>query len=96
MTYGSLVRQLIADLEDLDAVNMQLEIMCILVLRSPAALGPWCRPYIQQCKHRGYNIGTRLIDEFLAKSKTTKCLNFREAGDKLAKVLSTCSRVAKK
>lgn len=39
---------------------------------------------IFQC--RGYNIGTRLIDEFLAKSKTTKCLSFRDAVDKMAKV----------
>ena len=38
------------------------------------------------CAHRGYNIGTRLIDEFLAKSKTTKCLGFRDAVDKMAKV----------
>ncbi|KAF6260821.1 NO signaling/Golgi transport ligand-binding domain-containing protein [Scenedesmus sp. NREL 46B-D3] len=44
LTYGSLVRQLIADFEDLDEVNKQLEKM-------------------------GYNIGVRLVDEFLAKSK---------------------------
>ena len=35
---------------------------------------------------RGHNIGTRLIDEFLAKSKTTRCLGFRDAIDKMAKV----------
>lgn len=60
LTYGSLVRQLLADLENVEAVNKQLDTM-------------------------GYNIGTRLIDEFLAKSKTTKCLGFRDAVEKLAK-----------
>lgn len=61
LTYGSLVRQLLADLEEVDAVNKQLDTM-------------------------GYNIGTRLIDEFLAKSKTNKCLGFRDAVEKMAKV----------
>ena len=42
--YGSIVRQLIADFEDLDEVNKQLDTM-------------------------GYNIGVRLVDEFLAKAK---------------------------
>ena len=36
---------------------------------------------------RGYNIGIRLIDEFLAKSKTGKCIDFRDTADKIAKVL---------
>ena len=35
---------------------------------------------------RGYNIGIRLIDEFLAKSKTGKCIDFRDTADKIAKV----------
>ncbi|KAK9835170.1 hypothetical protein WJX81_003039 [Elliptochloris bilobata] len=61
LTYGSMVRQLIADLEDISAVNKQLDEM-------------------------GYNIGIRLIDEFLAKSKTGKCGDFRETVDRVAKV----------
>ena len=36
---------------------------------------------------RGYNIGIRLIDEFLAKSKISKCIDFRDSAEKLAKVL---------
>lgn len=36
---------------------------------------------------RGYNIGIRLIDEFLAKSKTTKCVDFRDTADKVARVI---------
>ena len=35
---------------------------------------------------RGYNIGQRLVDEFLARSKTARCADFREAADKVAKV----------
>lgn len=35
---------------------------------------------------RGYNIGQRLIDEFLAKSKTTRCSDFRDTAEKIAKV----------
>eukprot|EP00879_Flechtneria_rotunda_P006619 GHRR01006956.1.p1 GENE.GHRR01006956.1~~GHRR01006956.1.p1 ORF type:complete len:182 (+),score=51.71 GHRR01006956.1:264-809(+) len=60
LTYGSIVRQLIADFEDLDEVNKQLEKM-------------------------GYNIGVRLIDEFLAKSKQGRCSSFREAADVVAR-----------
>ncbi|KAF5836460.1 NO signaling/Golgi transport ligand-binding domain-containing protein [Dunaliella salina] len=34
---------------------------------------------------RGYNIGIRLIDEFLAKSKVSRCGSFRETVDIIAK-----------
>eukprot|EP00877_Chromochloris_zofingiensis_P004652 jgi/Chrzof1/14188/Cz08g28200.t1 len=60
LTYGSIVRQLIADFEDLDEVNKQLDQM-------------------------GYNIGIRLVDEFLAKAKVGRCANFREAAEVVAK-----------
>lgn len=36
---------------------------------------------------RGYNIGVRLIDEFLAKSNVSRCVDFRETADVIAKVL---------
>ncbi|DBA84997.1 TPA: hypothetical protein ACH3X2_005735 [Trebouxia sp. C0005] len=68
LTYGSIVRQLITDLEDLEEVNKQLDTM-------------------------GYNIGIRLIDEFLAKSKTTKCVDFRDTADKIARVRTNASFV---
>mmetsp|Transcript_1379 Transcript_1379/g.4787 ORF Transcript_1379/g.4787 Transcript_1379/m.4787 type:complete len:182 (+) Transcript_1379:148-693(+) len=62
LTYGSLVRQLLADYrEDTAQVNSQLEKM-------------------------GYNIGVRLIEEFLAKSGTQKCGSFRETAETIAKV----------
>eukprot|EP00884_Botryococcus_braunii_P014651 jgi/Botrbrau1/23187/Bobra.0041s0035.2 len=61
LTYGSLVRQLITDLDNIEDVNKQLDTM-------------------------GYNIGIRLIDEYLAKSKSTKCVDFHETAEKIAKV----------
>jgi len=61
ITYGSLVTQLLRDIEDVDAVNARLEKM-------------------------GYNIGLRLVDEFLAKSGVTGCQDFRETAEVVAKV----------
>ena len=40
----------------------------------------------QQLEKIGYNIGIRLIDEFLAKSGVANCSNFRETGDVISKV----------
>ncbi|KAG6538456.1 hypothetical protein ZIOFF_003578 [Zingiber officinale] len=34
----------------------------------------------------GYNIGVRLIDEFLAKSNVSRCVDFKETADVIAKV----------
>jgi trafficking protein particle complex subunit 3 len=52
LTYGAIVRQLLADLSDIESVNNQL-------------------------KEMGNNIGTRLIEEFLARTGTTKCSDFQ-------------------
>merc|ERR1719331_1518171 len=61
LTYGSLVTQLLRDIEDVNAVNTQLEKM-------------------------GYNIGLRIIDEFLAKSGVSACQDFRDTAEVVAKV----------
>ncbi|GMQ11641.1 hypothetical protein CsSME_00054189 [Camellia sinensis var. sinensis] len=34
----------------------------------------------------GYNIGIRLIDEFLAKSNVSRCVDFKETAEVIAKV----------
>uniref|UniRef100_A0A0D9WY87 Trafficking protein particle complex subunit n=2 Tax=BOP clade TaxID=359160 RepID=A0A0D9WY87_9ORYZ len=34
----------------------------------------------------GYNIGTRLVDEFLAKSNVSRCVDFKETADVIAKL----------
>ena len=39
-----------------------------------------------QLEKMGYNIGVRLIDEFLAKSNVSRCRDFRETADVVAKV----------
>ncbi|KAL4554894.1 hypothetical protein LXL04_037503 [Taraxacum kok-saghyz] len=40
----------------------------------------------KQLDQMGYNIGIRLIDEFLAKSNVTRCVDFRETAEVIAKV----------
>ncbi|KAI9797210.1 MAG: transport protein particle 22 kDa subunit [Piccolia ochrophora] len=40
----------------------------------------------KQLDKMGYNIGLRLIDDFLAKSNTGRCSNFRETAEMISKV----------
>lgn len=40
----------------------------------------------KQLEKMGYNIGMRLIEDFLAKSNVGRCANFRETADMIAKV----------
>ena len=40
----------------------------------------------KQLDKMGYNIGLRLIEDFLAKSGTAACTNFREVADTISKV----------
>ncbi|KAI0320724.1 NO signaling/Golgi transport ligand-binding domain-containing protein [Amylostereum chailletii] len=40
----------------------------------------------KQLDKMGYNIGTRLIEDFLAKSNVGRCADFRETGEVIAKV----------
>lgn len=49
--------------------------MCFI---SPFLLSP--------SQYRGYNIGVRLVDEFLAKSNVDKCNSFQDTCDVIAKV----------
>ena len=42
----------------------------------------------KQLDKMGYNIGMRLIEDFLAKSNTGRCANFRETADMISKVLA--------
>jgi hypothetical protein len=43
----------------------------------------------KQLDKMGYNIGMRLIEDFLAKSGVGRCANFRETADMIAKVGAT-------
>ncbi|KAJ3381529.1 transport protein particle 22 kDa subunit [Lobulomyces angularis] len=60
LTYGSIVSQLLHDLENYELVNKQLDKM-------------------------GYNIGCRLIEDFLAKSGIGKCQDFKETAEIITK-----------
>jgi trafficking protein particle complex subunit 3 len=40
----------------------------------------------KQLEKMGYNIGTRLIEDFLARSNIGRCADFRETGEVVAKV----------
>ncbi|KAB5521642.1 hypothetical protein OIU85_002618 [Salix viminalis] len=40
----------------------------------------------KQLDQMGYNIGVRLIDEFLAKSNVSRCVDFKETADVIAKI----------
>ncbi|KAI9093421.1 hypothetical protein K1719_027435 [Acacia pycnantha] len=40
----------------------------------------------KQLDQMGYNIGVRLIDEFLAKSNVSRCIDFKETAEVIAKV----------
>lgn len=40
----------------------------------------------QQLDKMGYNIGMRLIEDFLAKSNAARCGNFRETADMISRV----------
>lgn len=43
----------------------------------------------KQLEKMGYNIGTRLIEDFLARSSIGRCADFREVGEVVAKVCRT-------
>jgi hypothetical protein len=46
----------------------------------------------KQLDKMGYNIGMRLIEDFLAKSGVGRCANFRETADMIAKVRQRIER----
>lgn len=84
MAYGSLVVQLIQDYEDYAEVNKQLEKMyafCIFGVARELMESDVCFMF-----GRGYNIGVRLIEDFVARSGLGKCADFKEVGEVVAKV----------
>ena len=75
--------QLIQDYEDYDEVNKQLDKMSVthsyfLLLRTLA----------HEVCGRGYNMGIRLIEDFLARSNVGRCSDFRDVGECVSKVQS--------
>ncbi|KAK5646435.1 hypothetical protein RI129_004899 [Pyrocoelia pectoralis] len=58
LTYGSLVAQMVKDVENPDDVNKQLDRL-------------------------GYNMGIRLVEDFLAKTGSGRCLDLKDTADKI-------------
>ena len=86
MTYGSLVTQLISDYESYSLVNTQLDKMQEIKLN----FNIFKLKMILQIVFfffRGFNIGVRLIEEFLARSGITRCGDFKETAEIVAKVV---------
>ena len=54
--------------------------------RRAALSSPALTARARLCRRRGYNIGVRLIDEFLAKAQVGQCGNFSETAEVIAKV----------
>lgn len=90
LTYGAIVRQLLTDLEEVDEVNKQLDQMYLCICFFFVFILYFCVIVcVLICKcviYRGYNIGIRLIDEFLAKSNISTCVDFKETAEVIAKV----------
>uniref|UniRef100_A0AAY5KGI0 Trafficking protein particle complex subunit n=1 Tax=Esox lucius TaxID=8010 RepID=A0AAY5KGI0_ESOLU len=72
LTYGALVTQLCKDYENDEEVNKQLDKILFAHALPVFPLG--------------YNIGVRLIEDFLARSSVGRCQDFRETADVIAKV----------
>ena len=73
-----------------DKVNAEL-----VTLTYGTIVAQLCRDYDsdyvevnRQLERMGYNIGVRLIEDFLAKSNVGQCANFRETAEMISKVRS--------
>ena len=73
----SQVTQLMLDYETDEEVNTQLEKMYAVL-----ALGE----YDADLQNRGYNIGIRLVDDFLSHTTFTKCQDFGDTMNIICKV----------
>ena len=85
---GSWARDLISTRTRVDKVNAEL-----VTLTYGTIVAQLCADYEydyaqvnQQLDKMGYNIGMRLIEDFLAKSNAARCGNFRETADMISKV----------
>lgn len=58
----------------------------IFTLRITVFCVSYCISLSFSFSHRGYNIGVRLIEDFLARSSIGRCQDFRETADVIAKV----------
>uniref|UniRef100_A0A8C8IQ69 Trafficking protein particle complex subunit n=1 Tax=Oncorhynchus tshawytscha TaxID=74940 RepID=A0A8C8IQ69_ONCTS len=88
LTYGALVTQLCKDYENDEEVNKQLDKILSFTLQMDKVVLALSASDVshQPTPHGGYNIGVRLIEDFLARSSVGRCQDFRETADVIAKV----------
>ncbi|KIH63826.1 transport protein particle component, Bet3 [Ancylostoma duodenale] len=80
LTYGALVTEMLRDYEDPKQVNMRLDKVCIAPSHCLKLIEHFSRFKI------GFNMGTRLADDFLAKNAhVPKCTDCRQIADVLSK-----------
>nr|XP_021518538.1 trafficking protein particle complex subunit 3-like protein isoform X1 [Meriones unguiculatus] len=75
LTYGALVAQLCKDYEKDEDVNKYLDKILLSTVQ-----------IILNFIHRGYGIGTRLVEDFLARSCVRRCHSYSEIVDIIAQV----------
>lgn len=66
----------------------RVELDLVQHLRPPRGMPRVAHAYAPLAGHlqrRGYNMGIRLVDEFLAKAKISRCSSFRDTADVVAK-----------
>ena len=97
LTYGAIVTQMLEDFEDIHEVNQQLDRMytlLVLTFSTHTLSQTGAHPILSETPslffpsphRRGYRIGVRLIDEFLARSAVGRCQDLRETADVISKV----------
>ena len=89
LTYGALVAQLLKDYESDEEVNKQLVKMWVTCCCSWHKWYCWVLLHTHICcVHRGYNIGVRLVEDYLARVPTQqRCHDMRETAQAISKVL---------
>ncbi|CAF99432.1 unnamed protein product [Tetraodon nigroviridis] len=81
LTYGALVTQLCKDYENDEEVNKQLD----KIGKHGFFFSEKTSRLVDAFIIKGYNIGVRLIEDFLARSNVGRCQDFRETADVIAK-----------
>lgn len=71
------------DYEDYAEVNKQLDKMCV---PANAIFNSTLESKSADSGDRGYNIGTRLIEDFLARTGLQRCSTFAETAEVISKV----------
>lgn len=80
LTYGSLVCQLLKDYDNPEDVNKQLDRMYNMTHKLQLF---WLNISFLVIGCRGYNIGLRIVEDFLAKTAIPRCLDFKDVSERI-------------